>query len=121
MRIIALILKLGVSILVHSTSPTGLEHYDCIEDFYMNNVKGINNFLRENTDIKKALLIAGGALSDVLIVGMLSYWALCGRSWRMPISLVCLYILRHMTSVRNTFFVNGSLFDIVCVEDQISG
>ena len=80
----------------------------------------MNDYFKENSEIKKALLIAGGGLSDILVVGMLGYWALYGRSWRMPTSLVCLYIMRHITSVSPIALINDSRFDIVYVEDKIS-
>ena len=86
----------------------------------MKHMQPLNDYFYENPMVKNVLLIIGGALSDILVVGVLTYWALHGKSWRMPISLVFLYTLRHITSVRIAVFIANSLHFVVRLEDQIS-
>ena len=72
---------------------------ECLLDYTHDYTSPVNEWLMENKGAKNALLIIGGIMSDIITLITLGHWTWKGRTWRMPIALIFVYISKALTSV----------------------
>ena len=84
-----------------TTNPNLLpeEHVKCLKDDIFNMTEKINTFFINNVLVKK-LIIGGIAMAmDLLLLVQLYLWCAQGKSWRYPLAVTLLYLLRLFLAV----------------------
>ena len=76
-----------------------LEHVNCTEDYIHNHLKPLNVYFTANENAKNMCLIIGGLLSDLVVGIVLLQWVQTAKTWRYPIAIVCLYLMRLLCAV----------------------
>jgi len=69
-----------------------LKHVLCTEDTTHKYTNDVNQHFAANPALKNGLMIMGGAFSDILYLFMIGMWVAFGRSWRLPLALVFVYL-----------------------------
>ena len=72
---------------------------ECLLDYTHDYTKSVNDWLKDNSGAKNALLIIGGLMSDGVTLATLGIWTWKGKTWRLPIALVFIYVSKALTSV----------------------
>ena len=72
---------------------------ECLLDYTHDYTSSVNNWLKDNNGVKNALLIIGGLMSDLVTLATLGMWTWKGKTWRLPIALVFVYVAKAVTSV----------------------
>jgi hypothetical protein len=75
---------------------------ECLLDYTHDYTAPVNTWFKENSGAKNALMIIGGLLSDVVVLICLAYWTIKGKTWRLPIALILVYVSKAVTSVRTS-------------------
>ena len=94
-----MLLILVIFVCVNLFPSMTLEHVECTEDYSQKHTAGLNQYFAKNTDVKNGLMIGGGLACDILVIGLMTMWTIWGRSWRLPIALVGLYLCRLFCAV----------------------
>eukprot|EP00347_Sterkiella_histriomuscorum_P014407 403360982 len=100
------IVKLGIgalvaTILVSVTLFPSLmpqEKVQCLEDNFLKWTENANTYFKENNAAKKGILITLGLMMDSLLLIQLYIFSLYGKTWRFPIAVTSVYLLRFLTS-----------------------
>ena len=71
---------------------------ECLLDYTHDYTSSINSWLATNSGAKNALLIIGGLMSDLIVLTTLGMWTWKGKTWRLPIALVFVYVAKALTS-----------------------
>lgn len=74
---------------------------ECLFDYTHDYTSPVNEWMKENKGAKNALLIIGGLMSDFIVLTCLGLWTYKGKTWRLPLALVFVYLAKAFTSVRN--------------------
>lgn len=69
-----------------------LKHVACTEDTFHKYTSDVNQQFSDNPALKNGLMIMGGLLSDLLYLFLIGFWVAKGRSWRLPMALVFVYV-----------------------------
>ena len=93
----ALVALLSVTSLTQTFLPA--EDIECIEDKLINWSHSLNNYFASHILIRKVLMRIGGLLIDGMVLTMLVRFALYGKSWRIIIAFVMLYLAKLICSV----------------------
>ena len=72
---------------------------ECLFDYTHDYTSPVNEWLKENKGARNALMIIGGLLSDIIVLITLGHWTWKGRTWRLPITLILVYVSKALTSV----------------------
>lgn len=73
-----------------------LVQVECVDDYLQDYTASFNTYFAENETTKKVLMISVGLISDILAVTQFVFWSIRGTTWRFPIALIFLYILRFI-------------------------
>jgi len=76
-----------------------MEHVDCFKDFAFIATERQNQFLSENPQVKFAMMIICGLMMDFMIMLQFYRFAIHTRTWRFPIALISIYMIRFMLMV----------------------
>lgn len=68
----------------------------CLNDKLMKLTDPINQFLIENEKGRKAFTIISSLLIDLVFLGLMTYWILFVRSWRVVVAYLCFYLTRML-------------------------
>jgi len=71
---------------------------ECLFDYTHDYTSPVNEWLKENKGARNALMIIGGLLSDIIVLITLGHWTWKGRTWRLPITLILVYVSKALTS-----------------------
>ena len=74
---------------------------ECLLDYTHDYTKSVNDWFKDNSGAKNALMIIGGLMSDGVTLACLGMWTWKGKTWRLPIALVFIYVSKAITSVSN--------------------
>ena len=74
---------------------------ECLLDYTHDYTKSVNDWFKDNSGAKNALMIIGGLMSDGVTLATLGMWTWKGKTWRLPIALVFIYVSKAITSVSN--------------------
>ena len=72
---------------------------ECLLDYTHEYTSSVNGWLKDNSGAKNALLIIGGLMSDGIVLATLGMWTWKGKTWRLPLALVFVYVAKALTSV----------------------
>ena len=72
---------------------------ECLLDYTHDYTSSVNDWLKDNSGAKNALLIIGGLMSDGIVLATLGMWTWRGKTWRLPLALVFVYVAKAVTSV----------------------
>ena len=72
------------------------EVVECFTDKIMDLTTPINNFLINNEVWRNALTITSSLMIDISFIGIMVYWILFIRSWRLIVSLLLFYGMRGL-------------------------
>ena len=76
-----------------------LVHVECVDDYLQDYTASLNTYFAENETTKKILMISVGLISDILALTQFVFWSIKGTTWRFPIALIFLYILKFICAV----------------------
>ena len=82
---------------------------ECLLDYTHDYTKSVNDWFKDNKGAKNALMIIGGLMSDIVTLATLGMWTWKGKTWRLPIALVFIYVSKAITSVSNACLVPNFL------------
>lgn len=77
-------------------------HVKCLKDTFFEMTAPVNRFFIVHDTAKNAIVVTLAALTDAILLFQLGYWVIFGKSWRYPIAVTCLYLLRLFLIVRPT-------------------
>lgn len=72
---------------------------ECLHDYTHEYTENFNEWLKENSGAKNALLIVGGIMSDIIVLITIGLWTYRTKTWRLPVTLVMVYVAKAVTSV----------------------
>jgi len=72
---------------------------DCTEDYIHGYLKPLNVYFKANEQTKNTCLIIAGALCDLVVGCVLLQWVQYAKTWRLPIALAGLYLMRLLCAV----------------------
>lgn len=78
------------------------EKVECLEDNFLKWTADANTFFKENDVAKRVLMIILALVSDGLLLSQLYIFTVHGKTWRFPIAITSVYVLRYFLGVRNT-------------------
>ena len=79
---------------------------ECLYDYTHEYTESVNEWFKENSGAKNALMIIGGIMSDLIVLTTLGIWTYRGKTWRLPVALVLVYVAKAVTGV-STFFLSA--------------
>lgn len=89
-------------VMVQLVPNMSLVKIECLLDYTHDYTKSVNDWFKDNSGAKNALMIIGGLMSDGVTLATLGMWTWKGKTWRLPIALVCIYVSKAITSVSNS-------------------
>ena len=75
---------------------------ECLLDYTHDYTSSVNDWLKDNSGAKNALLIIGGLMSDGITLATLGIWTWKGKTWRLPLALIFIYVAKALTSVSSS-------------------
>ena len=103
-KVVIVIIFIVVFAFVNLVPNMSLYKIECLEDYTHNYTAKANTWLADNKGAKNAFLIIGGLMSDITVLVMLALWTLRGKTWRLPVCLVLVYLSKLLTSVSDHIF-----------------
>jgi len=76
-----------------------LVQVDCTEDYLHGYLNFLNAYFKANESTKNLCLIVTALFSDLVLGCVLMQWVLQAKSWRFPIALIGLYLMRLLCAV----------------------
>ena len=98
-KTIIIIIFIVVFAFVNLVPNMSLFKIECLLDYTHDYTETINDWFKNNSGAKSALLIIGGILSDIIVLVTLGLWTFNVKTWRLPITLVFVYVSKALTSV----------------------
>jgi len=71
---------------------------ECLFDYTHDYTAPVNEWFKENSGAKNALMIIGGLMSDFIVLATLGIWTYKGKTWRLPVALVLVYVAKAIIS-----------------------
>ena len=98
-KAIIIVLFIIVFTFVQLVPNMSLVKIECLLDYTHDYTKSVNDWFKDNKGAKNALMIIGGLMSDIVTLATLGMWTWKGKTWRLPIALVFIYVSKAVTSV----------------------
>ena len=89
---------LGIFVVINLFPTMTLKKVECMEDYAQDVTVNLNTYLGANIETKKALMITSSISCDIVTLAMFIVWTVYGRSWRFPIAIVFVYLLKLITN-----------------------
>ena len=96
---IVIVIFIVVFAMVNLFPNMSLYKIECLFDYTHDYTSPVNEWMKENTGAKNALLIIGGLMSDFIVLACLGLWTYKGKTWRLPLCLVMVYVSKAVISV----------------------
>ena len=88
------LIVLCIFVIINLFPTMTLKKVECMEDYAQDYTQPINSYLVSNPDTKKGLMIFSGVTCDIITLTIFVIWTVYGRSWRFPIALCSVYLLK---------------------------
>lgn len=75
----------------------------CIDDELFIHTEAINRFFYENPHVRNGVLIFCSLCMDITVVVGMVIFVIHGKTWRLPLTLICFYALRFI--MQKIFFM----------------
>ena len=98
-KAVIIVVFCGVFACVNLIPNMSLYKIPCLHDYTQEYMAPANTWLAENEGAKRALLIMGGLLSDIIFLVTLGLWTIKGCTWRLPVVLCLVYLAKAILSV----------------------
>ena len=78
-------------------------HVKCLVDNIFSWTSAANDFFQNNRFIKRVLIATLALLMDLALLTQLYIWCIFGKTWRYPMAVTMLYMIRLLLGVSVTF------------------